>query len=109
MKEQIINFLSNDLMYVFLGCLLIIVVTWLYNLHNSSNTKIDLADIVTEKGRLNGSKVFRFIAFLISSWGFVYLIVQNNLSEWYGISYLAVWTGNALLRNKFITEDQQKP
>jgi hypothetical protein len=44
----------------------------------------------------------RFTAFVVSTWGFVYLIVDQRFSEWYFAGYMAAWTGNALL-NKWLS------
>jgi hypothetical protein len=33
----------------------------------------------------------------VSTWGFIYLIVDQRFSEWYFAGYMATWTGSALL------------
>jgi hypothetical protein len=43
---------------------------------------------------------------VVSTWGFVYLIVDQRFSEWYFAGYMAAWTGNALV-NKWLSIKQQ--
>ena len=40
------------------------------------------------------------ISWIVSTWGFVYLIIQDRLDEWYFVGYMGVWVANAILAKK---------
>jgi hypothetical protein len=61
---------------------------------------------VCKDGRINEAKFMRFCTFVVSTWGFVYLIVDQRFSEWYFAGYMAAWTGNALV-NKWLSIKEQ--
>lgn len=86
-----------DVMYVILAVLAISCIRWLWKMNQNSQSTIDLADLVTIGGRLNERKVTRFGAWIVSTWGFVYLIVTGKLTEWYFVGYMAAWVANALI------------
>lgn len=63
-----------------------------------------LLDLVTgDNGRASMSKFGQCGAFVISSWGFVFLVEAGSLSEWYYGTYMVAWTGTSLL-NKMIDQ-----
>ena len=74
----------------------------LWNFHRDRANQVDLKDLICHDGQLNEVKVTRFGAFVVSTWGFVYLILDGHFSEWYFGGYMAAWCGNALL-NKYLT------
>ena len=49
------------------------------------------------------SKFAQCGAFMVSSWGFIHLVITANLSEWYYATYMIAWTGTSLL-NKMIEQ-----
>lgn len=73
----------------------------LWNIQRDKENKVDIKDLVCTDGQLNEAKFMRFTAFAVSTWGFVYLIVDQRFSEWYFAGYMAAWAGNALL-NKWL-------
>jgi len=95
------NFTMDDFMSVFLIFLFIVVayniVRWLYKLNKDKNNTIYFVDLITVNGKLNERKVCRFGAWLISTWGFMFLILNNQLSEWYFVGYMGAWVANALI------------
>jgi hypothetical protein len=95
------NFTMDDFMSVFLIFLFFVVayniVRWLYKLNKDKNNTIYFVDLITVNGRLNERKVCRFGAWLISTWGFMFLILNNQLSEWYFVGYMGAWVANALI------------
>ena len=76
-----------------LGTLYILV-----KLSLNPNDNLNLSDLVTINGRLDEKKFTRFGAWVISTWAFVYLIVNNpgNFPEWYFVGYMGVWVTNAI-------------
>jgi len=93
MKE----FLSYDLMWVLLAFIFVVLIVWLYNVSNKDENDISLIDLVATNGKLEERKITRFGAWIISSWGLVYLISINELKEWYFIAYMGAWVANALI------------
>ena len=95
------NFTMDDFMSVFLIFLFFVVsysiVHWLYKLNKDKNNTVYFVDLITINGRLNERKVCRFGAWLISTWGFMFLILNNQLSEWYFVGYMGTWVANALI------------
>lgn len=77
-----------------------IAVIW--NIQRDRTNQVDIKDLICKDGRINEAKFTRFTAFVVSTWGFVYLIVDQKFSEWYFAGYMAAWAGNALL-NKWLT------
>ena len=84
-------------MWVLLGFIFVVLVVWLYNLSNKDENDISLIDLVATNGKLQERKITRFGAWIISSWGLVYLISINELKEWYFIAYMGAWVANALI------------
>lgn len=74
----------------------------IWNLQRDKSNHVDIKDLVCSDGRLNEAKFMRFTAFVVSTWGFVYLIVDQRFSEWYFAGYMAAWAGNALF-NKWLS------
>jgi hypothetical protein len=95
------NFTMDDFISVILIFLFFVIayniVRWLYKLNKDKNNTIYFVDLITVNGRLNERKVCRFGAWLISTWGFMFLILNNQLSEWYFVGYMGAWVANALI------------
>ena len=71
--------------------------------YNPDNT-LNIADLVTVNGRLDEKKFTRFGAWVVSTWAFVYLIVNKpeQFPEWYFVGYMGVWVSNAIF-DKYMT------
>jgi len=95
------NFLSSltsyDIMYVILTIIIVVCTIYLIRLNNNENSTINVIDLVTTAGVLNERKLTRFITWIVSTWGFIYLIVGDKLTEWYFIGYMGAWVANALI------------
>jgi hypothetical protein len=92
-------------MVISLIILVCLAVTFIWNIQRDRENKVDVKDLICSDGRINEAKFMRFTAFVVSTWGFVYLIVDQRFSEWYFAGYMAAWAGNALL-NKWLTIKQ---
>lgn len=79
--------------------LLLLIILWVW--HRNSDSSIDLKDLICNKGKLDEKKFVRFGAWIVSTWGFVYLIVEERFSEWYFMGYMTAWVGNAILDKYF--------
>jgi hypothetical protein len=83
----------------------IIGIAVIWNLQRDQSNQVDIKDLICSEGRINEAKFSRFVAFMVSTWGFVYLILDQRFSEWYFVGYMAAWTGNALF-NKWLGQKQ---
>ncbi len=95
-------------MSLVLACAVALLLLVLWNFHRDRDNQIDLKDLICLDGRLNEAKFARFGAFIVSTWGFVYLILDERFSEWYFAGYMAAWVGNALA-NKYLTGKDHAP
>jgi hypothetical protein len=75
--------------------LFLLLILWVW--HSKSNNRVDLKDLVCSNGHLDEKKFTRFGAWIVSTWGFVYMIVDDQFTEWYFMGYMSVWTANAIL------------
>lgn len=93
-------------LHVGMGMLLAIVIFFLIVLlvvwHKDSRSKIDLKDLICKDGKLDEKKFTRLGAWIVSTWGFVYLILTHKFTEWYFTGYMAIWVGNAIV-DKYLT------
>ncbi len=95
------------------GLLVLVVVfliTLLYVWHRDNKSKVDLTDLICKDNKVDEKKFTRFGAWIVSTWGFVYMILDDQFTEWYFLGYMAVWTGNAIfdkyLNNKSIANQE---
>lgn len=106
MTQSILGLLqSKEVMYFILGFIFLGGLAFFWKMHANKNSTIDLADLVSSNGKLNERKVARFGSWIVSTWGFVYLIVSNNLTEFYFTGYMGAWVANALLGKMIKTRD----
>jgi hypothetical protein len=106
MKEILSTMQANHYMNLVIVIVAVIAMLVAWNIQRDKNNQIDLKDLVCKDGRINEAKFMRFCTFVVSTWGFVYLIVDQRFSEWYFAGYMAAWTGNALV-NKWLTIKEQ--
>lgn len=83
------------------------IMLWIFN--NSKTNSINIIDIFATEGKLNERKVTRFGAWIVSTWGFVYLISDQKLTEWYFIGYMTAWVANALIGKALNHDNDTKP
>ena len=101
MIEMVRTMEAATSMNVILALISIIAVLIIYNIQRDTNNQVDIKDLICQDGKISEAKFMRFTAFVVSTWGFVYLIVDQRFSEWYFAGYMAAWAGNALL-NKWL-------
>lgn len=109
---MITDLASINKIQVGMGMVLTIVVVFLLLLlwvwHRSSDNRIDLKDLVCSDGSLDEKKFTRFGAWIVSTWGFVYMIIDDQFTEWYFVGYMGIWVSNAIL-DKYFTNRNQGP
>nr|NDG05743.1 hypothetical protein [Oxalobacteraceae bacterium] len=81
----------------------------LWNFHRDTDNRVDLKDLICHQGQISEAKFARLGAFLVSTWGFVYLILDERFSEWYFAGYMAAWCGNALVNKYLNTKETAGP
>lgn len=105
--------MSNIQMYQGMGALLslivMVILLVLWNVHRDHDNRVDLKDLVCTNGALDDGKFFRFFAWVVTTWGFVYLILDQRFSEWYFAGYMTAWTGNALVSRWLEKRDSVAP
>ncbi len=84
-------------MSAFLALAVAFLITILYVWHRDSQSRIDLKDLICKDGRIDEKKFTRLGAWIVSTWGFVYMIIDDQFTEWYFLGYMGIWTGNAIL------------
>jgi hypothetical protein len=98
--EEVSEFLrlfnKDNLMLFLLFFLMIVVLLKLIKVHLDPTSKISLEDIILTDDKVDEKKLARFGAWVVSTWGFVYLVVNSELTEWYFIGYIGVWVTNAI-------------
>lgn len=93
------------------GALLLVIVmigVILWNIQRDQTNRIDLKDLICTNGELDDGKFFRFTTWMVSTWGFIYLMLDHKISEWYFAGYMAAWTGNALVNRWLSNKEPQK-
>lgn len=88
---------SMFLMYIILAVVLGFAIYYLRQVDKDKKLSYSLMDLITSDGKIQERKVTRFGAWIVSTWGFVYLIIQDRLDEWYFVGYISVWVANAIL------------
>lgn len=83
----------------------ILIMLWLYQ--RDSSNHVDIKDLICSDGKIDEKKFTRFGAWIVSTWGFVYLIIDERFSEWFFAGYMAAWVGNALI-DKYLTNTKDK-
>ena len=106
MKEILSTMQANHYMNLVIVIVALVAILIAWNIQRDKNNTIDLKDLVCTDGRINEAKFMRFFTFVVSTWGFVYLIVDQRFSEWYFAGYMTAWTGNALV-NKWLSIKEQ--
>lgn len=100
--------LSNDIMYLILFIFVIGAVILFWRITSDRTTSLSFIDLLTIDGKLNERKITRFGAWIVSTWGFVYLIVDDKFTEWYFLGYMGAWVANALIGKALGNKDHDE-
>ncbi len=95
--NMIMNMQPSHHMNLVIVIVVVVAALIIWNFQRDRNNQVDIKDLICVDGRISSNKFMRFTAFVVSTWGFVYLIVDQRFSEWYFAGYMATWTGSALL------------
>lgn len=97
--DRVLGYFSEaNAMSLMLLALFVVILIIFVRLQFDRDSSFNLEDLICHNGRLDEKKFARFGAWVLSSWGFVYLMVKNpdSLPEWYFIGYMGVWVSNAI-------------
>ena len=65
-----------------------------------SHPDFDLSDLLTgDNGKVSLSKFGQAAALAVSTWGFVVMVQQGKMTEYYFIGYMVAWTGAKLIQS----------
>ena len=101
--------LEVNLMYVILAAFVVGIIVSLWLINNDEESPYSFTDLIVENGKLSEQKLSRMGAWIVSTWGFVYLVSTNNLSEWYFVGYMGTWVASAILSDRFGHRTGSKP
>jgi hypothetical protein len=75
-----------------------------------THPEFDLSDLLTgDNGKVSSKKFGQTGAWFISSWGFVTMVQQSKMTEWYFIGYMTVWAGVKLASDLYATKQTTPP
>jgi len=97
--EKFMNYFTTaNTMELLLAIMLLVVLITMIKMTLNPTDSFDLKDLVSEDGKLQERKFTRFGAWVISTWAFIYLIVNKpeQFPEWYFVGYMGVWVSNAI-------------
>lgn len=99
---------TNNMMLLLLLLLIFFVIATLVKLTLNPHDSLDLKDLVCVDNQLDEKKFTRFGAWIVSTWGFVYILVSKPeaFPEWYFVGYMGVWVTNAIF-DKYMTKKAQ--
>lgn len=109
MFDQIMNyFTAANTMEFLLALLVFVVLAVLIRMTLNPRDGFDLKDLVGHEGKLDEKKFTRFGAWVISTWGFIYLLVSKpeTFPEWYFTVYMSTWVVNVIADKYF--NDQKR-
>lgn len=96
---KIMNYFSAaNTMEILLALLIFVVIFIMVKMSLNPSDEFDLKDLVSTNGHVDSNKFTRFGAWVVSTWGFVYLLVNKpeNFPEWYFAVYMGAWVANTI-------------
>lgn len=105
MAEILGFFTVKTTLSLLLALLILIAILTMIAMHRNPHDTFDIKDLVSKDGKLDEKKFTRFGAWVVSTWGFVYLLVSDKLSEWYFIGYMGAWVANAIF-DKYVNRKE---
>ena len=104
-------FTTANTMEILLALLVVVTIVTMIRMTLNPSDSFDLKDLVSENGKLEERKFTRFGAWVVSTWGFVYILVNNpsTFPEWYFVGYMTVWVSNAIMGKYMSTKAGPPP
>lgn len=77
---------------IFLGAVILVVVSMVRFHNNERFEHFNLVDLITDKeGRVSRPALMEVGSWFVATWGFVMLINQGKLTEWYMGAYIGAF------------------
>jgi hypothetical protein len=95
---------GNSLAMSAIGAVLTIFYSWQKNKTNP----IDFTDLfIDEKsGKIGGSEFRINVAFLVTSWTLIFLVLKGTLTEWYLTAYLTAFVADRMFSRKATNDNK---
>jgi hypothetical protein len=85
-----------------LAVISLVVCAILYTWQKDKSNSFDLMDaLLGEDGKASLYRIGQATALITSTWGFIVLIQQGKLTEWYFTAYMTVWAGANVVKTIF--------
>ena len=91
---------SMILMYIILVVIFGFAIYFLRKVDKDKKNTYSIMDLIVSDGKMQERKVTRLGTWIVSTWGFVYLIIEQKLDEWYFVGYIGAWVANAILAKR---------
>ncbi len=109
---QMLDFIINNPRYVWAIasiCTAVVIAFSIIRAHFNKDNKFDLVKLFAydSKGHLSDSKARLNGAFIVTSWAFIFLTMNDKLTEWYVAVFLAAWVGDRFAARIQATKEKQ--
>lgn len=92
---------AHRIMEILLACAGIALLLSFWRAHRSALIHFNAFDLVMENGRVSRIAVCFMVAFAVTTWVIVYLVLRDKLTEGYLTSYGLMWVGPLVARVVF--------
>lgn len=91
---------STNFMVIVLALILALFGITLYVLQTRKDS-FDLRELLRDDttGKLSILKIGQVVTLLVTTWGFVYLIMHDRFTEYYLLIYMAIWSGSDVAKD----------
>jgi hypothetical protein len=80
-----------------IGAVIALLMLWQWQ---RTHPEFDLSDLITgENGKVSATKFAQTAALVVATWGFVTLVQQGKMTEWYFIGYLTAFLGTRVAKD----------
>ncbi len=80
------------------------ILTW--KATHDAKSEFDFTDaFLDERGKTSHARIAYFVALACSTWAFVFLVLNDKLSEWYMVAYMGAWVAGAI-GNKWLDKKE---
>lgn len=87
------------------GAVVALLILWHWQ---RSHPHFDLSDLITgDNGRVSSTKFVQTATWIVATWGFVTLVQQGSMTEWYMAAYLGLGYGMRVARDALTKPDAQ--
>jgi hypothetical protein len=93
---------SNISITIIAVFIIFLFVSW-----SRSHPNFDPTDLITgDNGRISGTKCLAIGGWLVATWGFVTMVQQGRLTEWYFLSYMGLCLGLKSVKDYSVTKKE---